>query len=289
MSCDIVVTARDGYELPATYFANGAARAAAIVSPATGTPRRFYRAFCEELAARGVAVVTYDYRGTFEPPRELRRSAARMRDWGERDFAGVIAWMRERHPSLPLHAVGHSVGGHVLLMAENNGEIARSVLVASQSGYWPLYRGFERYRVYGFVKAIMPMLTRINGYFPGERVAFGTNLAPGVLYEWSRWCTTPGYFLDDPQMRDVLAAARTYVAPTLMIGIDDDPWATPQAIDALCPAFAHAPIERVELRARDASGSVGHMGFFRAQNRSLWERAFAHLHLSDPAVSSGAL
>ncbi|MDE2481979.1 MAG: alpha/beta fold hydrolase [bacterium] len=284
MSRDLTVPALDGYALPATLWEREDARTAVVVSPATATPRRFYRAFCDELAARGAAVIAYDYRGTFEPPATLRRSDARMRDWGERDFAGVVAWMRARYPHVPLAAVGHSVGGHVLLMAENNRHIARAVTVASQSGYWPLYRGFERYRVFAFVKTVMPLLTRLCGYFPGERVVFGTNLAPGVLYEWSRWCTTPGYFVDDPEMREVLARAATFTAPTLMIGLDDDPWATPQAIDALRPAFTHAPIERVELRARDASGSVGHMGFFRSHNRALWERAFAHLIL-EPSLS----
>ncbi len=281
MSVDLQVPATDGYALPVTYWETPAARAAVIVSPATGTPRRFYRAFCDELAARGAAVVTYDYRGTFEPPSVLRASSARMRDWGERDFSGVVAWMRERHAQIPLYAVGHSVGGHVLLMAQNNGEIDRAVLVASQSGYWPLYRGLERFRVYAFVKIIMPALTRLNGYFPGARVAFGTNLAPGVLYEWSRWCVTPGYFLDDPTMRAVLANARSYTAPTLMIGIDDDPWATPQAIEALRVAFTNAPTERIELRASDAGGHVGHMGFFRVQSRALWERAFAYIQLEN--------
>ncbi len=281
MSVDLAVEARDGYALPATLWPSDRPRAVVIVSPATGTPRRFYRAFCEEAAARGAATVTYDYRGTFEPKTQLRRSVARYRDWGELDFDGVLAWTRARYPDLPIFAVGHSVGGHVLLMTERNTEIARAVNVASQSGYWRLYRGLERYRVFAFVSVVMPLLTKLNGYFPGERVAFGTNLAPGVLYEWSRWCTSPGYFLDDPEMAPVLRRARGLTAPVLALGIDDDPWATPAAIEALRPAFTHAPVERAELRARDASGSVGHMGFFRVQNRALWEHAFRFLDLDE--------
>jgi predicted alpha/beta hydrolase len=188
---EMTITATDGEELAATLFEPpGVAKTAVIVSPATATPRGFYRAFCAHLAERGAAVVTYDYRGTAQSPETLRHSAARMRDWGERDFPSVIAWMRDRFPNAELHAVGHSVGGHVLLMAANNAEISRAVTVASQSGYWRLYRGFERYRVFAFVKAIMPILTRVLGYFPGSRVAFGIDLAPGVLYEWSSWCTS---------------------------------------------------------------------------------------------------
>ena len=275
----LLIPALDGYALPATLHEPQSAPAAAIiVSPATATPRGFYRAFCEHLAARGAAVVTYDYRGTFEAPDVLRRSSARMRDWGELDFAGIVDWMSARYPGVPLYAVGHSVGGHVLLMSDRSSRISRAVLVASQSGYWRLYRGMERQRVFLFVKAIMPALTRLFGYFPGQRVVFGTNLAPGVLHEWSRWCMSPRYFYDDPAMNDVLAHAHHFRAPVTMLGLRDDPWATPQAIAALVPGFTHAQVTQRELDPSSFGlGSVGHMGFFRSSSAALWplvDRAF---------------
>lgn len=277
----IEIAATDGVMLPASLFEPDEPRAVVIVSPATATPRGFYHRFCAELARRGAIALVYDYRGTFEPVDELRRSPARMRDWGERDFAGVLEWASAAYPQLPIHAAGHSVGGHVLLMAHENARIERAVLVASQSGYWRLYRGFERYRVYAFVKAIMPLLTRALGYFPGARVAFGTNLAPGVLYEWSRWCISPGYFFDDTSMAPVLARARTLRAEVTMIGVTDDPWATPQAIDALAAGFACANVRRIEIDPADYGlREVGHMGFFRAANAdALWPLAFAALCL----------
>ena len=266
------IPALDGYALPATLFEpRGEPRAAIIVSAATATPRGFYRAFAQYLADDGAVVVTYDYRGTFEPPAVLRRSSARMRDWGELDFAGIVEWTSARYPGLPLYAVGHSVGGHVLMMTPSNAKVARAVTVASQSGYWRLYRGNERYRVFAFVKAIMPVLTRLCGYFPGQRVAFGTDLAPGILYEWSRWCIRAHYFFDDPSMAGTLAHARSLRAPVLMLGLTDDPWATPEAIDAIRPGFLGAPTERRELDpAAFGSQSAGHMGFFRSANAAMW-------------------
>ncbi len=279
----LAVPASDGYPLPATLFEpEGTPRAAVIVSPATATPRGFYRAFSTELAKHGAVVVTYDYRGTFEPPRELKHSHARMRDWGELDFAGVVEWTHARYPDLPLYAVGHSVGGHVLLMTPQSAKVSRAVNVASQSGYWGLFqRGFERYRVYAFMKVVLPLLTRAFGYFPGKRVIFGTNLAPGVLYDWARWCVKPRYFFEDPEMTATLANARTFTAPTLMIGIADDPWATPAAIEAIRAGFIAAPTEHIELEPRDyGMKSVGHMGFFRAANAALWPRVTDALGLT---------
>ncbi|HEY5340104.1 MAG TPA: alpha/beta fold hydrolase [Candidatus Aquilonibacter sp.] len=281
----IAIPARDGLPLPATLveseFPSGAV---VIVSPATATPRGFYHAFCRYLAQLGATAITYDYRGTFEEPRELGRSTARMRDWGELDFAGVVDWASKRYPGAPLHTVGHSVGGHVLLMAPNADRVTRAVNVASQSGYWRLYRGVERYRVYAFVKAIMPAITRTYGYFPGARLVFGTNLAPGVLYQWSRWCVCPNYFFDDPCMADLLGNAARFTAPTLMIGLADDPWATPQAIDAMEHWFSGAHVTRREIDPRVLGvAPIGHMGFFRSANASLWPAVTDALELRQPA------
>ncbi len=269
---ELKVAALDALELPATLFEpEDMPIAVAIVSPATATPRGFYYSFCRFLAAHGIAAITYDYRGTFGTPLELRHSPARMRDWGEQDFPGVVEWTHARYPGLPLYAVGHSVGGHVLLMAPNSSKISRAVTVASQSGFWRLYRGFEKYRVFAFVKAIMPAVTRLFGYFPGKRFVFGTDLAPGVLYEWSRWCTSPHYFFDDESMSS-LENARGFTAPTLMIGLADDPWATPRAIDGIIPGFTAAKISRREIDPSESGArSIGHMGFFRKEHAAkLW-------------------
>ena len=271
---ELQIAALDGEPLNATFYQpEGEPLAAVIVNPATGTPRGFYRAFCEHLASLGAAAVTYDYRGTAQPAAVLKRSRARMRDWGERDFPGVIDWLQARYPRLPVQVVGHSVGGHVLLLAPNNAKVVRAVLVATQSGYWKLYRGFERWRVYAFMKIIMPFLTRMFGYFPGSRVAFGVDLAPGVLYEWSRWCTSPQYFFADTTLRS-LENAKHYTAPTRMIGLADDPWGTPQALDAFQIGFSNAPVERVEIQPASVGlPEIGHMGFFRSRNSACWRYA----------------
>ncbi len=277
---DLAIPAFDGLPLSATlYEPADVPERVAIVSSATAVPQQYYRAFARELARRGVAAVTYDYRGTGGDVAELKRSKARMRDWGLLDFAGIIAFVRERYPDLKIGAIGHSVGGHVLLLAPNNAQIDRAVCVAAQSGHWRYYRGFERYRIYAFMKTIMPLLTRAYGYFPGELVRFGLNLAPGVLYEWSGWCNARGYFFDDPTMTAPLSNATTLTAPVLMIGLRDDPWATPHAIDALQIGFTNAPVTRVEIDPAEVGGAaIGHLGFFRPEFReSLWPRAFEAL------------
>ncbi|MHB8147584.1 MAG: alpha/beta hydrolase family protein [Vulcanimicrobiaceae bacterium] len=269
---DLTVPALDGRALTATLFEPERPRAVAIVSTATATPRGYYRAFAQFLAERGASVVTYDYRGSGDAPSVLRHSEARMRDWGELDFAGIVAWMRARYPDLELMTVGHSFGGHALLLAPNNAEIVRSVTVASQSGYWRFCAPGERYRVWVLLNVFAPLAMGALGYVPGSRLGLGEDLASGIMHEWRRWCNSPHYFYDDPSMASALARASSYAAPTLMIGLTDDLWATPPARAALAGWYTHAKTEHVEIDPR-AWGlePVGHLGFFRARFAStLW-------------------
>ena len=283
---DLTVPAADGLPLTATLFEPPDPTHAVIVSSATATPRGFYRAFAAWLAARGAAVLTYDYRGSGEPADELRRSNARMRDWGALDFPGVVAWMRERYPHLALNAVGHSFGGHALLMAPNAGEIARTVLVAAQSGYWRLTSPGERLKVWALINLLAPFFIRMNGYVPGSKVGLGEDFAKGIMLEWRGWCNSRDYFYDDPTMEPVLVNGLRYTAPTLMLGLADDVWATPEAIDWLAKHYEHAPVERRTLdpRAFGLDG-IGHMGFFRSRNgEALWPIVAAHLGLKEEAA-----
>lgn len=267
---DIDLPALDGTPLQATLFDPPAPSRALIVGGATAVPRGFYRSFATYFAERGAAVLTYDYRGSGAPPGDLRRSRARMRDWSELDFSGAIAFMTGRYAGLPLQVVGHSHGGHALLAAPNNAAIARAVTVASQSGYWRLCAPGERYRVWVLLNVLAPLMMRAYGYVPGSKLGLGEDLAPGIMREWRHWCNLPNYFFDDPTMASALAHAQTYRAPTLMIGLSDDTWGTPQAIDAFA---AHVPrAQRRTIVPRSVGlDAIGHFGFFRARNGpALW-------------------
>ena len=113
------VPATDGFPLGATVVrARDRARGVVVLAPATGVRRRYYAAFQRWLAGQGFDVVTFDYRGIGDSrPPSLAGFHARMHHWGERDLAGVIAFVeRELAPS-SLLLVGHSVGGMIALLA----------------------------------------------------------------------------------------------------------------------------------------------------------------------------
>ncbi len=272
MKRDLAIAALDGELLRATLFESDRQPSAAIVvSGATAVPRRYYTAFASYLASCGAAVVTYDYRACGEAPALLRRSRARMRDWGELDAAGVIAWLRTRYPELPLCLVGHSYGGHALLLAPNNHLVSRAVTVASFLGYWGNCAFPDNYRIYALMKFVVPVATALLRYSPGSRMGFGEDLAPGVALEWRRWVLRPRYFLDDPTLLSLRNGAN-YRGDLVMLELTDDRWATRAAIEGLASAFTGTTprILTVDPQAYGAS-AAGHMGFFRSANGStLW-------------------
>lgn len=268
---DLTIPALDGLALRATLFEpEGDPRAAVMVSGATAVPRGFYSGIAAYLARCGAAVVTYDYRGSGEPPEQLRRSTARMRDWGECDAPGVIAWLRSRYPALPIHLVGHSYGGHALLLAPNNHEISRAVTIASGLGYWGTCAPSERYRVYALMKVAIPLGIALFGYSPGSRMGFGEDLAPGIAREWRSWVLQPRYFLDDPTLTSLRNGAH-YRGSLLMLAPRDDLWITLGDVEGLAAAFTGT---RPDVRAIDPQAygvtAIAHMGFFRSANGALW-------------------
>src|ERR687893_2317625 len=91
---DVIIPATDEFPLAGSVFGDLAwAKRVVLVAPATGVRRRLYRAFAEYLAGQGFGVVTWDWRGTGDSrPKSLRGFEATMRQWGERDLAGVIDW-----------------------------------------------------------------------------------------------------------------------------------------------------------------------------------------------------
>jgi predicted alpha/beta hydrolase len=266
--------ARDGYRLAASEFMpDGPPRAAVVINSATAVPRRIYRGFATYLAERGFAVLTYDYRGVAgSRPPSLVGFPARMRDWAALDVTAALDHARTRWPEVLLNAVGHSFGGQAMGLVPNNDLVSRTLMIAAQAGYWRLFRPPENYRVLAMMNGGR-LLTHVFGYTPGWS-GIGEDLPKGVFLEWTKWVMSPRYFLDDATLPE-LANFPRYRGVLRAIGIDDDPWATPPAIDLLLSAFSGAPRERVQIDPRKLGGGpIGHFGFFRPHHRdTLWREA----------------
>lgn len=239
-----------------------------LMNPATAVPQGFYTRFARYLAERYRFIVfTYDYRGVGESRGDTVRGLhADMRDWGEQDFAGAVAWLKARYPSRPLLSVGHSFGGHTLAMSDAAHQLDGALTFGTQLGWighWPLH---QRLRV-GLTLRAFPLLTRLYGYLPGW-MGLREDLPAGVARQWSRWCLQRNYFLDDhPEYGDRLSKLR---CPVRIYGATDDDFAPAPGVQAYA---RHIPgAEARILSPAELGRPIGHLAPFRPQlSTPLWD------------------
>ncbi len=256
--------AGDGYPLAATVHAprDAAPAGAVVLGSATGVRRQFYDRFAAHLAARGLGVVTFDYRGIGgSRPERLRGFRATMRDWGSLDAASALDWASRRWPGAPVLWVGHSFGGQLVGLLPAPEALAGIVLVGAQSGWWGHWPARTR-AAYAVLWRAFPAVAGAMGRFPFSMLGMGEDLPAGVAREWARWCRSPGYLTDHvPGARDAFRAVRS---PVLALGFTDDSFAPRRATEALLRWMENARIEHRHLAPADVGArAVGHFGFFR--------------------------
>ena len=255
-------------------------RGVLLVHPATAVPERLYRRFAAHAAERGLAVVTYDWSGTGQSGEPRAHRHVRVRDWLDVDAPAVTAWARDRHPGLPMVAVGHSVGGHALILGAGRGDLAACATIACHAGVTaaiPDRR--ERLRVGAVLSVLGPGLGRLLGRVPGSALGLGEDMPTDAMVEWGRWTRLPGYFYDDPTMHAEHRAAQV-TGPVHAMGFTDDLWATRQQIEAVHGGLTHADLALEMVDPSELGVSrIGHMGFFRVDpsrpqvhTEGLWPR-----------------
>ncbi len=266
----VTVPATDGFSLAGTHVVPAIApRAAVVIASATGVRRRYYEAFARFLATRGLATLAFDYRGIGEsaPKETLKGFGARLRDWGERDLAGAIAWASEKHAGLPVLVVGHSVGGQIFGLAPNGERVKAVLTVASQSGYWRLWPWKSRLAMGLLWYAVIPTVTRAFGYLPMSATA-GEDLPREVALEWARWGRHPRYVLGHVPG----AGYEKWSGAWNAYAIADDSYAPVRAVEEL---LRYYPAARSSVRVvhphEIGERAIGHFGFFRPKFKdALW-------------------
>lgn len=261
----------DGHTLRGTVLVPEAPRAVVTVHPATATPGAFYGVLLDHLAASGFVALTYDYRGTGTSgsPREHRDVL--MRDWIDADAPAVAAWALAEFGDLPQLAVGHSIGGHALVLGAGGSHLRGFATVASHLGSTrTVATRAEHARVFTVLHVVGPLTARLLGYVPGRRMGLGEDMPAAAMIEWGRWAAQPDYFLSDPSLRARERAAEV-TCPVRAYSASDDLWATPFQADALVAPLVNATVERITLTPADlGQHSVGHHGLMRRTVGPAW-------------------
>jgi predicted alpha/beta hydrolase len=272
----LTLAAADGYRLAALrYDPPGQPRAHLIVAGATGVPQGFYRRFAEFAAAQGYAVLTLDYRGIgMSRPASLKGFRMDYLDWARQDLAAAVEAMST--DGVPLYMVGHSYGGHAFGLLPNHHKVDALYTFATGAGWAGWMPTLERWRVALMWKVIGPLIVRIKGYLAWSWLGMGEDLPLDVYRQWKHWCSFPRYFFQDPDMAHLKAGFDSVRSPIMACNALDDLWARPQSRDAFMAGYRNVACQTTDIDPRTAGmGQIGHMGYFKAHCRPLWEEALA--------------
>ena len=274
----LTLTTADGYPIAATrYPAQGSTRAHLVVAGATGVPQGFYRRFAEFAAGQGYCVMTLDYRGIGRSrPASLKGFRMNYLDWARQDLAAAVDAMSV--PGLPLYVVGHSYGGHAFGLLPNHHKVDGLYTFATGAGWHGWMPPGERLRVLLMWRVVGPLIVRIKGYLAWSWLGMGEDLPVDVYRQWKHWCTFPRYFFQDPKMQHLVASFDSVRSPIMACNALDDLWARPQSRDAFMAGYRNVQCQTTDIDPRQAGlGPIGHMGYFKANCRPLWEGALAWL------------
>lgn len=280
---DLNITTPLGHQLGLTVFKpKSSNQKSIIISSATGVLQHYYFKFSTYFAELGYTVYTFDYSGIGKSNKnksQLKSSKVDLKTWGENDQASVIDYAKLQNADHKIILITHSIGGQLLAFNKNATKIDTIITVASQSGYWNHWRGFERFKMITFWYVLIPVLTPLFGYFPAKKIGLFENLPKLVAYQWSGWGKYKAYMLSEFNFEEL--QFKNYKNNLLALSFPKDQFASKSSVDWLTKQFKNAHIDRRHIIPSDLGiPNIGHFGFFRPQFKdSLWQ--IAHTWIED--------
>lgn len=269
-----VIESKDGTKIAARVFEpDSPDRGSVVIGGAMGVRQDYYAPFAQWLATQGWRVSTFDYRGAGDSaPKSLRGFRADLFDWA-RDYEAVVDHAHAALPERPLYLLGHSLGAQLPGLLENQHKVSGLLSVAAGSGYWRENAPQLKRSILYFWFVLVPIATRLFGYFPGRRLRKVGDLPAGVVMQWRKWCLSPRYSVsaEGEAVRQRYANARF---PVHALSITDDELMTLRGTHSLVDLYENAPRAVERLSPADIGvPRLGHFGPFRREHEAhLWPR-----------------
>ncbi|HYW56806.1 MAG TPA: alpha/beta fold hydrolase [Polaromonas sp.] len=271
------------------------ARASVVIGGAMGVRQDYYAPFAEWLSGQGFRVTTFDYRGSGDSLPDtadggLRGFQADLMDWAS-DYEAVVDSAKAALPQAPLYLLGHSLGAQLPGFLKNQSKVDGLLSVAAGSGYWRDNAPQLKRMVLYFWYVLVPVATRLFGYFPGRKLKKVGDVPAGVMMQWRKWCLDPQYSVG----AEGDSARRSYggvTFPVLALSITDDELMTWRGTQNLINLYVNAPRVFERISPKDlAVKRIGHFGFFREQfAQTLWPRTAQSLErMGLPALMPDAV
>ena len=271
-----IISAGSGREISVTKFSSEKKNKKTIViSSATGVLQKYYRKFASHFASIGYTVYTFDYWGIGESGgtvKQLKNNNSTLKEWGSIDQAAVTFLANENNPNNELILLTHSIGGQIVGFNGNYHMIDKLIFVASQSGYWGLFGGFNKTKMLLFWYLLLPVPTNLFGYFPAKKMGLFENLPKKMSLEWGKWGKKKDYLMHFYNVEDYFF--KKIKAPILALSFPKDGYAPKKAADWLPKQYGSETIERIHYTpAKEDINKLKHFGFFREHFKSsLWKK-----------------
>lgn len=280
---NIDFTTQDNVTLKGKLVLAEDAKGMVLMNPGTATKTTFYAPFAEFLADNGYHVMLWNYRGFCESKLgSLANSDITYSDVGQWDIPAAITKAQSLYPDLPLYCVGHSAGGQQIGFAHNCNDLDGMVALAVSTGYFGTMPMGYRLKAHLFFKVIAPISSALFGYVKAEKLNIMEDLPHKLAKEWGQWCAykdfffTPKFAKKKPQLKNY----QSLEFPIHVYTADDDEISTPQNTATLWQHITtKEPVRFTVIKAADMPKKlIGHMGYFRRTNQSIWQEVLNSLN-----------
>ena len=270
----IIITAKDGFKLgahirePETDF-----RGLVQINSGTGIPQEFYKNFAKYLTNLGYVTITYDYRGIGKSkPKNLKGFNATNSQWGSMDMSAILDWSINEYPALEKIVIGHSMGGQLIGLMENNNKIDRVFLIASGTGYWKdMPEGKIKWLMPFLWYFYMPLNIFVFGFSNAKKIKQGENLPKGVALQWRKWCLNKSYWDSEFGKTIDKYSFSKLSAPIQSLVFTDDNLVSRNSNKKLLAYFNQTRISEIEISPKSVGlNKIGHFGYFSRSSEKLW-------------------
>ncbi|AVP98380.1 alpha/beta hydrolase [Ahniella affigens] len=253
----------DGHQFTLHSMVPASARALIYWCPALGVPGRKYQRLADALSQHGIGLLSHEWRGT--DTSNVR--AARSHDWRYQalfaDIDAGLQYAREHWPNVPIWLGGHSLGSQLaLLQLARDQTAAGAIIVAGGSPYWRTYPWLGRPML--FLAALgFPLIGKLIGHYPGQKIGFAGREARGVMAEWGRSALTGHYRLRNMDA-DLESRLNQDTRPVLAVHVAQDQYVPHASLDYLVNKAGRAKHQRINLGTHDfPSGKADHFSWMR--------------------------
>lgn len=238
-----------------------------LLAPALGIPAGFYKKLCAELARLGISTVCLEQRGNGESPyRPGDGSRFGLQEYLQQDLPAAMSYIDDtfmQGPAAPeLVLAGHSLGGHMmgLYAAQNPGKVTKLIRLACGFPYYGDFKGTASVFVRLLV-LILPIVTKILGYFPGNRMGFGGREYRDLMLDWRVWAKDGRYLING--IDDLEDSLHKLTGKVLSIAFEKDTMSSEAATNRGLSYFKDAEVTRITLGVREQGDHLGHINWAR--------------------------